>query len=283
MFNRDQSDDYKPLFWTGGRPVYVNTLLLILNIGAFAIVALAVSAVGEGLVESLMLGNYQVIHYGQIWRLVTYIIFPPDPLSAISLLFSMGFLFYFGRQVEQYVGRTTYIYLYTTLVLLPSLLACLLTFAGVSLNFIGGYGPIFGVFVAFATLYPGVEICIWFVTLSAKHWAFALLGLLTLAHIAQHNWISLGAIWLDAGIGYFTMRLIGGGYGFSWLMDWLDDRRTRRLAAKHQIKVMKDAQATESLDQILEKISKHGVGSLTSKERAALERARSNLLKRDQH
>ena len=42
------------------------------------------------------------------------------------------------------------------------------------------------------------------------------------------------------------------------------------------------AKAAESIDDILEKISKHGVGSLDARERAALERARTNLLKRDQ-
>jgi membrane associated rhomboid family serine protease len=266
----------------GGKPVYVNTMLLLLHIAAFAIVAILTSM--NPMVLSLLgIGTGEVIHHGQIWRLVSYIIFPPQ--TAISFIFAMGFLFYFGRQVEQFVGRRTYITFYAALVLIPAFIACLLALFGVYLedDRMAGYGTIFGVFVAFATLYPRVEICIWFVCMEAAHWCYALLGALSLCFIAFHQWVDFSSLWFDAVVGYFAMRLIGGGYGFSWLMDWLDERRTRRLAAKHQIKVMKDAQASESLDQILEKISKHGVGSLTSKERAALERARSNLLKRDQH
>jgi hypothetical protein len=118
--------------------------------------------------------------------------------------------------------------------------------------------------------------------MATAHWAYALLAVLTLVDIAYHEWISLGALWLDASVGYFGMRFIGAGYGFTWLTDWLDERRTRRLAKKHNLRVLKETQATESIDQILEKISKQGVGSLNARERAALERARTNLLKRDQ-
>jgi membrane associated rhomboid family serine protease len=279
MFNRDQSDDYRPLFWVSGHPVYVNRLLLVLNIVAFAAVAIATAALGDGVLAALSLSNWDIIHSAQIWRLVTYIIFPPDTWSAINFIFAMGFLYYFGRQVEEYVGRSAFLYLYAALVLVPSLVATLLALVGVPINTLGSYGPIFGVFIAFATLYPRVEINIWFVNLYAMYWAFALLGVLTLVDLRDP--VGLGALWLDAAIGYLSMRLIGAGYGMTWLTDWIEERRARRLAKKHQIRVFKETQAAESIDQILEKISKQGVGSLNARERAALERARTDLLKRD--
>jgi membrane associated rhomboid family serine protease len=284
MLYHDRSEDYRPVMWVSGHPVYVNTLLLAGHILAFAVTAIAVSFLGFGLIETLALGNYEVIHYGQVWRLVSYIVFTPvDAWSAINFIFAMGFLYFFGRQVEEFVGRSTYIKLYAALVLVPSILFCLLGFAGLwREGFIGGYGTIFGIFIAFATIYPRVELCIWFVNMTAKGWALALLAVLTLVDIAYHDWIQLGALWCDAAIGYFGMRLIGAGYGLTWMTDWIEDRRALRLARQHDIKVLKDAKANESIDEILEKISKQGVGSLSSKERAALERARTNLLKRDQ-
>ncbi|HEV3272498.1 MAG TPA: rhomboid family intramembrane serine protease [Candidatus Methylacidiphilales bacterium] len=282
MLYHEQSEDYRPLFWMGGRPVYVNTLILILHILAFTVVALTVSFLGTGVLSALGLGNYEAVYHGQIWRLVSYIIFPPQ--TAIMFIFAMGFLFYFGRQVEQFVGRKTYINLYAALVLIPSVLFCLLGLLGFWYeNYLGGYSTIFGVFVAFATIYPGVEICIWFVNLTAKGWAYVLLGVLSLANIAYHEWISLGDLWCDAAVGYVGMRLIGAGRGLTWLTDWLEDRQAKRLARQRNLRVLKDAKETESIDDILEKISKHGVGSLDARERAALERARTNLLKRDQH
>jgi rhomboid family protein len=281
MLYHDQSEDYRPLFWISGRPVYVNTLILILHVVAFAVLALAISFLGVGVREFFSLSVYPIFNYGQIWRLISYIIFPPE--TAIGFIFAMGFLFYFGRQVEQFVGRKTYFNLYAALVLIPAVLLCLLGLIGLPLmDFQGGYGTIFGVFVAFATIYPGVEICIWFVTMTAKNWAFALLAVLSLFDIAYHDWISLGALWCDAGIGYVGMRMIGAGYGMTWLTEWIEDRQARRLANQRQIRVLKDAKASESIDEILEKISKQGIGSLSASEKATLERARANLLKRDQ-
>ena len=280
MLYHDQSEDYRPLFWVRGHPVYVNTLLLIIQVLAFTLTALAVSF-DAGVLGYLGLGNYDVIYHGQIWRLVTYIIFPPE--TAIMFIFAMGFLFYFGRQVEQFVGRKTYTNLYAALILIPALFFCILGFFGYwRENYMGGYGCIFGVFIAFATIYPGVEINIWFVNLTAKSWAFVLLAVLSLANIAYHQWIDLGALWCDAGIGYLGMRLIGAGRGMTWLTDWWEEREAKRLAQQRNFKVLKDTQAAESIDEILEKISKHGVSSLNAGERAALERARTNLLKRDQ-
>jgi membrane associated rhomboid family serine protease len=281
MLYHEQSDDHRPLFWVSGCPIYVNTLLLILHVLAFAVTALLVSFLGAGVLGTLGLGNYEVTYHGQVWRLVSYIIFPPD--TAISFIFAMGFLFYFGRQVEQFVGRKTYINLYAAIVLIPSILFCLFGFLGFwQENYLGGYCTVFGVFVAFATIYPGVEINIWFVNLTAKYWAYVLLGVLTLANVAYHDWISLGFLWCDSAVGYFGMRLIGAGRGMTWLTDWIENRQAARLAHKHNIKVLKDAKETQSIDDILEKISKHGVGSLDAGERSALERARTNLLKRDQ-
>jgi membrane associated rhomboid family serine protease len=283
MTYHEQSDDYRPLFWMSGRPIYVNTLILILHVLAFAITALAISAVGTQVLSALTLNNYEVLHSAQIWRLFSYIIFPPDNANdAIQFIFAMGFLFYFGRSVEEYVGRKTYINLYSALVLIPSILFCGLGLLGIWGSYLGGYGTIFGVFIAFATLYPGVEINIWFVNLTAKGWAYALLAVLSLVNIAFHDWLGLGALWCDALIGYVGMRLIGAGYGMTWVTDWIEEKQAQRLANKRNFKVLKDAEATASIDEILEKISKQGVGSLSARERAALEQARTNLLKRDQ-
>ena len=108
MLYHEQSEDYRPLFWMGGRPFYVNTVILAFHIIAFAAVALATGIVGPQVPSMLTLGNYQAVH-GQVWRLFTYIIFPPYPQTAITMIFALGFLFYFGRGVEEHVGRKTYI------------------------------------------------------------------------------------------------------------------------------------------------------------------------------
>jgi membrane associated rhomboid family serine protease len=278
MIFHEQSEDYRPLFWMSGRPIYATTLLLILHVAAFVITALCMSFLGGAQVlEAICLYPYQVIYRGEVWRLFSYVIFPP----SLWFVFAMGFLFFAGREVEQFVGRKIFLKLYAALILIPAVVLCVAGFVW-PMQHLGGTESIFGLFVAFATLYPGFVLNIWFVNLTAKGWAYVLLGVYSLIDLAAHDWPSLLVLWSCAGIGYAGMRLIGAGHGLTWLTDWLENRQAKRLASQRNFKVLKEAKATQSIDEILEKISKQGVGSLDAKERAALERARTNLLKRDQ-
>src|SRR5271156_2326300 len=163
MFNRDQSDDYCPLFWVRGRPVYVNTLIVALHVAAFVGVALLIAAFGADFLEGLALIPYDIFHHAQVWRLASYIVFPPGTgWDVFNFIIAMLLLIFFGRQVEQYIGRRTYIVFYIALVLIPAVLLCLLALTGVDTAYLNGYATIFGVFIAFATLYPGMELNIFF-------------------------------------------------------------------------------------------------------------------------
>ena len=278
MLYHEQSEDYRPLFWMSGRPIYAYTLLIIAHVIAFVVTAISISFVGSSAVaQALALDTYQVIHYGQVWRLFSYIVFMP----SLWFLFAMGFLYFAGQQVEQFVGYKTFLKLYAGLVLVPAILLCLIGLIQ-PMAHLGGTESIFGIFVAFATIYPGIMLNIWFVNLTTKGWAWVLLGIYSLIDISGQAWSNLTMLWMTAAVGYMGMRLIGAGRGMTWLTDWIEDRQAKRLAQQRNLKVLKDVKETESIDDILEKISKQGVGSLNAKERAALERARTNLLKRDQ-
>jgi hypothetical protein len=137
-------------------------------------------------------------------------------------------------------------------------------------------------FVAFATLYPGALPIFFWIPFRASVLVWVLLAVFSLIDLADHAFAALFMLWTSSAVGYVGMRLIGAGRGLTWLTDWLEDRQAKRLARQRNIAVLKDAKETQSIDDILEKISKHGVGSLNARERAALERARTNLLKRDQ-
>jgi len=272
----ERSEDYRPLFWIQGRPIYVTTLLIILHIVAFVITALAISSWGPFATDAIQLDTYQVLHHLQIWRLFSYIIFPP----SLWFVFAMGFLYFAGREVEQFVGCTTFIKLYAALVLIPAILLCLVGLVWPQYH-LGGTESVFGVFVAFATIYPGIVLNIWFVNLTTKGWAWVLLATYSLMDYAYHLWTSLLVLWMCSEIGYAGMRLIGAGRGMAWLTDWLEERRAQKLIRQHNFKIVKEQKATESIDEILDKISKQGVDSLNARERAALEQARTKLLQRD--
>ncbi|MCE0482994.1 MAG: rhomboid family intramembrane serine protease [Methylacidiphilales bacterium] len=278
MLYHEQSEDYRPLFWMNGQPIYVNTLLIILHVLAFIGVAIAMSFLGPGVLEFIDLSSTDVLYYGQVWRLFSYVVFPP----SIWFIFAMGFLFFVGREVEQYIGRRTYLKLYLALIFIPSIL---LSLAGLisPQEHLGGTESVFGVFIAFATLYPGMTLNIWFTNLTAKGWAWGLLGIYSLIDVAYHQWSSLLVLWICAAVGYLGMRVIGAGRGATWFTDWLEERRAQKLIRQRNLRVLEDRKVEESVDAVLEKISKHGVGSLNASERAVLERTRADLIKRDKH
>jgi membrane associated rhomboid family serine protease len=283
MLYHEQSDDYRPLLWVRGHPVYANTLIIIGHVAAFVASAIAISWMGAPAVsESLALLTPAVWH-GEVWRLFTYVAFDPAFFSQRSLwfLFSIALLYFFGREVEQFVGRRAYLLFYVALILVPALLLCVFSLLVGPMEYLNCGDVIFGVFVAFATIYPGAMPSFW-IPLSARMLMWILLGISTIIDYAVHDYAAIFILWSSSLVGLVSMRLVGAGHGGNWLMNWLEERRTERQMRKHQFKVVQDRKATESIDAILDKISKHGVGSLDARERAALEKARANLLKRDQ-
>ena len=283
MLYHDQSDDYRPLFWMRGHPVYANTLILLAHITSFVVCALCISRFGLATVYSNLALSTPEVWHGQVWRLFSYIAFDPAFFLQRSLWFliSILLLYFFGREVEQFIGRRAYLTFYAALIIVP---ATLFSLVGLFTSF-GSYlncgDVIFGVFVAFATIYPGSMPAMW-VPLSARVLVWVLLGISTLVDLAANDYRSIFMLWACAGVAFIAMRMVGTGSGLNWLTDWLDRRRTARLTKQHNFKVVEDRKATESIDAILDKISKQGVGSLNASERAHLEKARAKLLKRDQ-
>ena len=79
------------------------------------------------------------------------------PSSLFWFAIEMYLLFVFGREVERFLGRRAYIALYAVLLLTPP---ALLTIWGLWERSVLAGSPAlhFGIFVAFATIYPHVEL-----------------------------------------------------------------------------------------------------------------------------
>ena len=292
MFYREQSEDYRPLFWVQGRAIYANTLLVIAHVFALAVCGICIAYLDFGVVSNALALFPSAVWHGQVWRPLSYVALDPSFFTnggPFWFLWSMAILYFCGREVEQFVGRRAYLGLYAALVLVPAILFFLL---GPVLGLgegsvLSGRGAalgcgeaLFGVFVAFATIYPGAMPSMW-LTIPVWVLAWIFLGLYTLLDFAFHNYTTMFMLWTSSAVGYLGMRFVGAGRGFNWLTDWIDDRRTARLARKRNIRVVTERRQAESIDAILDKISKHGVGSLNAQERAALERARTKLIDRD--
>src|SRR5881398_538078 len=156
MFGVTTSDDYRPVAWMGRYPVDVTTMLVGLHVAAAVFAAILV-AIGAGSVLTWLQFDSAAVWYGaQVWRLFTYA-FVHAPSGLLWFAIEMYMLFVFGREVERFVGRRSYIALYLTLLLLPAVVLTLLSFSTPT-TFATSTALHFAVFVAFATIYPNVEL-----------------------------------------------------------------------------------------------------------------------------
>ena len=139
----------------------------------------------------------------------------------------------------------------------------------------------FGIFISFATIYPRVEM---FLRIMAKWVALVLAAAYSLQLLAYHVWSEMAVLWLNIAAGFLFIRLRGVGPELVW---WNNFRTLLRPKPKFQVVPRTSARRTvepdnvhESIDPVLDKISKSGIGSLTASERRALDRARNRLLKK---
>jgi hypothetical protein len=172
-----------------------------------------------------------------------------------------------------------------SLVLLgPCLLTAASTFYPGFLRLAGSQTVNFAVFIAFCAIYPNVEI---FFTFKAKWIAAVILGIDSLQLLAGHDTVDLLVFWATCLAAFLFIKYLRGHIRFS-LRDFLSQRRSRRnlrsLPTPRPTILSKPPtprdDVIESIDPLLDKIAKHGIGSLTPREREQLEQARAELLKK---
>jgi len=270
-------DDYRPLMWINGHALYMAHFLIAVHVAFFVVCALLMGFGGGGILPYLFLAPAEVLQLGYLWQIVTY---PYFIYPGWGILLNMVMFWFFGAQVEQFIGRASFLRLYAALIIIPGVFLTLISLL-FPVSFYYGAGTIAtGLFIAFCRIYPNASAFI--LQIPFKYIAWIYLAFLSLLHFASHAWPWLGMLWVSAGIGYFGMRLLGVGSTEFFLTRWMEDRKLRREARKRNLRVMRERKVNQSIDQILEKISRDGISSLSPEERDALERARSHLIKRDE-
>ena len=280
MFGVTTSDDYRPVAWMGRYPVDVTTMLVGLHI-ALAVIGCVLFAAGTSVLPYLEFDSTRVFYQGQVWRIVTYA-FVHSPAGLLWFAVEMYMLFVFGREVERFLGQRAYVVLYLILLIAPSLL--LTTWGLWQPTALAGSPALhFGIFVAFATIYPRVELLL---RIMAKWFALILAGIYTLQLIAYHAWSDLAVVWTSIAAAFLFVELRGAGPELIWWNRFKDLVRPRpKLRIVQKSSAQRSVEPDDvyaSIDPILDKISKSGIGSLTTNERRQLDRARNRLLKESQ-
>jgi len=280
MFGVTTSDDYRPVAWMGRYPVDVTTMLVGLHVACAILTAILV-AIGAHSILAYLQFDSAAVWSGQIWRLLTYA-FVHAPNALLWFAIEMYMLFVFGREVERFIGRRAYIALYLVLLVTP---AAMLTIWGLwhPSALAGSPALHFGVFVAFATIYPRAEL---FLRIMTKWVVLILAAVYTFQLLAYHAWSDLMVVWTSIGAAFLFIEMHGAGPELAW---W--ETLKTRFAPKpkfHVVPKVRSSRSAESddvygsIDAILDKISKFGIGSLTANERRQLDRERERLLKRSE-
>jgi membrane associated rhomboid family serine protease len=238
---------------------------------------------------------------GHVWQLLTFQFLHG---GLLHLICNLIVLYFFGRALEEHLGRRRFLRLYLGSGVLGGLLQML--FAAVSPAHFGGAvvgasAGVFGLVAAFASLFPQrtLTLLVFFIlpvsmrarTLLWLSLGLALFGILVpgdgVAHAAH-----LGGIM--GGYGYVRWFLAGSGAGSRWGTQGSSVRRPRVLARtatsdratwkRAEVSTVEDMPPDEfmsrEVDPILDKISAHGFQSLTERERQVLERARARMTRR---
>jgi len=287
-------------------PPQVSVVLMIVLVVAFALQCINDVYV-RTLVDAWLALTPFALSHGYVWQFFTFQFLHVDILHLLGNLLGLWFI---GRSVEGILGRNRFLLAYFGSGVAGGLLQCLLMLAFPShfAPFVfGASAGVMGIFAIFARLHSGAEIR-WNLIIPIRAevllWITAAISLFfTIVPSARGGGVAhaahLGG--LLAGLGFIRMGWhrdfvpLPGSDFFGQL------KRPARRSSQRQELVQaastkrkfwrkESSQPTEDLppaefisrevDPILDKISAHGIQSLTDRERRILEAARARMARR---
>lgn len=280
-FGVEFSEEHKPVTWWRGHPIYAAHLIVVVFVASMLVTTLLLLA-RAGYVLNWLEFSSGAVWRGQIWRVLTYGLVN-SPVGAgnmpnLGFVIDMLMIVWFGREVERTFGLRRFFLLYGGIYLIKPLFFTALG-PWISRSFSGEVGS-FALFVAFATLHPNAPLLF---NILAKWAALVLVGISTLMALAMRDWVTLFEMGSTCGYAFAFVRQQQGLLGLPRLR-W--PSRRPRLRVLPDLKPEKPAPAPSAhsmadVDALLDKIARSGIRSLTPAERARLEAARTDLLKRD--
>ena len=200
------------------------TMVLIMCYVAGYVIELMGSAAGNNLLGFLTLDPYRILH-GQIWRLVTWVIVPPDSLDIFTIIMLL-FYYNLGTALERTWGTYRYnVYIFSGMLFtIAGSFLCMgvlyLLTGGMatetaSVVFYSGsyafstYYINLSIFLAFAATYPDMQVLLMFVIPVKVKWMGILDAILMVYTVIAGNLFTKFAVvasLLNFVIFYFSTR-----------------------------------------------------------------------------
>ncbi len=281
------------------RPVWSATVvLLVVNVVAF-ILQNVLYRFSTFPVDRWFALSVWGLRHGFVWQLLTYQFMHG---GLLHLLLNCWAIYVFGREVEETLGLKRFLTLYFTSGVIGGLFQAL---AGVLLGgafaapVVGASAGAFGLVAAFATLYPErpLMLLLFFIIPVSMRAKFLLLfsALLTVFGLV----FPMDNIAHAAHLGGMLTGLVFVRYAIHWHWHWPRLQRPRSQPVRPLVHAQRRTSAplgqkqggvdedlppdeflSKAVDPILDKISAHGIQSLTERERRILQTAREKMDRR---
>jgi membrane associated rhomboid family serine protease len=264
-----------------GRVGSVVQLIIWINVIVF-LLQLLLNTAGFPQFEQLLALSGAGLRHGFLWQPVTYMFLHA---GIWHILINLFILWFFGREVEYFIGPKYFTRLYFGAGIAGAALWTAFNFNS-AVPVLGASAAVLGCVIAFATLFPDREVTllVFFVlpvTLKAKYLALVAIALDVVpllqgtepgvAHLAH-----LGG----AALGYLYIKELGYGATPRWLARLQDlGARLKPRRRPPPREMSPDEYMREQVDPILEKIAREGMQSLTRQERKILESAKDLMQK----
>jgi membrane associated rhomboid family serine protease len=272
--------------------------LVVVNVVAF-VVQFVLQSIFNVPTNAYFALSLHGLNQGYLWQLLTYQFMHA---GVLHLFFNCWAIYVFGQSVEAALGRKSFLTLYFCSGIIGGLFQVL---AGVLLGsvfkapVVGASAAAFGVVAAFAMLFPDQFIYLFFVLPIRARWLLALSAILAVLGIlnstaasARNDTMHLADAAHLGGMltGMFFVR-----YALQWDWHWPQLNRARdksprlvkvgtgrpgfwgRSKGGQDEDLRPEEFLSKEVDPILDKISAHGIQSLTERERRILEAARERM------
>lgn len=274
MNSYGSSDEHQPLTWIRGHPVYAAHAIVLAYVVSMFATTILMASHAQGVLDWLPFQSGRVLR-GELWRFLTYGFYNPPGLMFVIDMFMIA---WFGRELEKFFGLRKFLGFYVGVYL-----SAPLVLTGIGLwqptALVGAPGA-FALFIAFATLYPNVAF---FFNILAKWLAFILVGIDTLIAVSNRDLASLISLWSTVTFAFVFVRYQQGHFtlpSFRRSRNSVSTESPSRISEKSRAGKALNQSAMAEVDALLDKIAQSGFQSLTPKERARLDSARAEMMKK---
>jgi len=220
----------------------------------------------QGFVELFGVSATGLFKHGRVWQLATYA-FLHDTEGIGHVLFNMLFLFFFGRALERNWGTKRFLFFYFSAAVFAGLAYVLWQFVGgaahperLAISSIGASGAVMAVMMVYALWYPNQLILLFFIIPMRIRTLVILTVIIEVVSLPN----------LQDNVAHMA-HLGGLLFGFIIVRFGPQLRRVFRSEGRHYAtRVTEDDE--RRLDDILQKVSRSGIGSLSWGEKRFLKK-----------